>query len=59
MNGAWVIDTPRLRATATPLWSILTASLTIASFGTPEQQQAFHAHYIKGGPAGRPAPADA
>ena len=26
---------------------------------TPDEQQAFHANYIKGGPAGRPAPADA
>jgi propane monooxygenase large subunit len=24
---------------------------------TPEEQQAFHADYIRGGPAGRPAPA--
>ena len=26
---------------------------------TPEEQTAFHANYIKGGPAGRPAPAEA
>ena len=26
---------------------------------TDEEQQAFHADYIKQGPAGRPAPADA
>ena len=26
---------------------------------TPEEQKAFHADYIRGGPAGRPAPAEA
>jgi propane monooxygenase large subunit len=26
---------------------------------TPEEREAFHANYIRGGPAGRPAPADA
>jgi propane monooxygenase large subunit len=26
---------------------------------TPEEREAFRAHYVRGGPAGRPAPAEA